>query len=193
MPSHDDPEGPGGPMLEAAAALAGYEFRHRAVALERGWRLCGPRAGERLMRLMILDDVAEARRRNDARAVAALELALRHLGRARPDRPGPAGGPRRDDGRLAHALGLDGTRAPWVRERVETHLAAMLRHFGLDLASARERFGPEMDAAEVRCAACAETGRCRRFLAGPSDAGGPSAFCPNAPLFGDLGRRLPPG
>ena len=76
-----------------------------------------------------------------------------------------------------------------MRERVETYLTAVLRHFGLDLAAARERFGPQMRMAETRCATCTEIGRCRRFLAGLAETGERSAFCPNAPPFEELRRR----
>jgi hypothetical protein len=78
-----------------------------------------------------------------------------------------------------------------VRERVEAYLAAMLRHFGLDRASVRERYRSEMQSAEMGCATCTETGRCRRFLAGVEGSGPPSAFCPNAALFAELRERSP--
>jgi hypothetical protein len=68
-------------------------------------------------------------------------------------------------------------------------MAAALHHFGIDHASARERFPTEVQVAEMCCATCAETRRCRRFLAGAEGAEAPPAFCPNAPLFDALGRR----
>ena len=43
------------------------------------------------------------------------------------------------------------------------------------------------------CAACAETGSCRRFLAGVPGAEPPTAFCPAAPLLDELGRKLRSG
>jgi Family of unknown function (DUF6455) len=70
------------------------------------------------------------------------------------------------------------------------NLPAMLHHFGIDLASAQERFGSEMRIARMCCAACTEASRCRRFLAGATEAGEPSDFCPNAPLLDVLGHGL---
>jgi hypothetical protein len=75
-----------------------------------------------------------------------------------------------------------------VRERVDAYLTAMLRRFGLDRGELQQRFRLELSAAEVRCATCAETGRCRRFLAGVAGSDTPPAFCPNAQLFGELQR-----
>src|SRR4051794_25582352 len=63
---------------------------------------------------------------------------------------------------------------PPIREHVDTCLPAMLHQFGIDLASAQERFGSEMRIARMCCAACTE-------------AGGPSDFCPNASLLDVLG------
>jgi hypothetical protein len=45
--------------------------------------------------------------------------------------------------------------------------------------------------AETRCAACRETERCRRFLAGLADEDAPQAFCPSAGLFEEMRRRCP--
>ena len=88
-----------------------------------------------------------------------------------------------------HALGFDATVAPWVRRRVEAYLTAMLRHFGLDYARLQSRFRLELLAAETRCAACRETTRCRRFLAGAAAGDTPQGFCPNASLFHEFERR----
>jgi Family of unknown function (DUF6455) len=66
-------------------------------------------------------------------------------------------------------------------------LRAMLHEHGLDLAGMRRRAWLELFAAEMRCAACAETRRCGLFLAGAADAS--EAFCPNAGLFRDLRER----
>jgi len=63
----------------------------------------------------------------------------------------------------------------------------MLHEHGLDLAGMRRRAWLELFAAEMRCAACAETRRCGLFLAGAADAS--EAFCPNAGLFRDLRER----
>ena len=71
----------------------------------------------------------------------------------------------------------------------DVYLTGMLGRFGLDRAAAEEHFGPEMQLVEMRCAACPETRRCRRFLVGAAGAEYPAAFCPNAPLFAELGRR----
>jgi hypothetical protein len=98
-----------------------------------------------------------------------------------------------DDGGddLMQAFGIDSTAAPWIRARVNVYLARMLRHFGLDPAWAQEHPRPEMQAAELRCAACTETRRCRRFLAGVTEGEQPAAFCPNAPLLKELARQSP--
>jgi phenylpyruvate tautomerase PptA (4-oxalocrotonate tautomerase family) len=76
-----------------------------------------------------------------------------------------------------------------VSARVEIQLATMLRRFGLDPVRERERSRLELMAAEVRCARCAETTRCRRFLLGEADE--PGEFCPNAGLFARLAPRRP--
>lgn len=85
------------------------------------------------------------------------------------------------------ALGFDAAVVPWVRDRVNAFMTAMLRDFGLDRARLGERARLELLAAETRCAACREVGRCRRFLAGAADDT-PQAFCPNARLFRELTR-----
>ena len=136
---------------------------------------------------MILDDIEAACRRGDARTAARLGLVLHRFVEDHHVQDDPAA-LRADGDHLARALRLDPAAARWVRERVDTYMAAMLRHFGFDHASARERFPAQVQAAEVCCAACAETARCRRFLVGEAGAEAPPAFCPNAPLFDALGR-----
>jgi hypothetical protein len=202
MLSYDDCLGLSELTPEEIAAIAKHEYLPEIVALEMGWCLCGTPEGKRLIRCMILDDIEDARRRGDVQEAAALRLVLRHFDEAHPARQGvaeahrPAGGaqdasgaPHEDGDHLAHALGLDTTAAPWVRERVDAYLTAMLHHFGLDRASVQKRFRAEMRMAEIRCATCTETGRCRRFLAGAAGSEAPSAFCPNAPLFKELRRH----
>ena len=105
-----------------------------------------------------------------------------------PD-PRTVGSGRTGGANTMRALGLDSSTAPWVRARVDSHLTAMLRHFGLDRRQVRERFRSELRAAQTRCAACTETARCRRFLAESTGSEAPSAFCPNAPLLSELLRR----
>jgi hypothetical protein len=93
--------------------------------------------------------------------------------------------------RRVRALGFaDAAVSPWVRARVDAFLPAMLQRLGLDPRRVRDRFPLELLAAETRCAACGETGRCRRFLAGAAGADPSPAFCPNAPLFCELVRGV---
>jgi Family of unknown function (DUF6455) len=191
MLTYDDCLGLSGLTQEEVAALARIRHLPEIIALEMGWGLCGTPEGRRAIRRMILVEIEEACRRGDARAAAGLGLVLHHFleGHCAQDRPvasPPAGG---DGGALMRALRLDPAAAPRLRERLDGHLAAMLRRFGLDRASVRERFPTEAQVAEMCCATCAETGRCARFLAGATGAEAPSAFCPNAPLFGELGRH----
>jgi hypothetical protein len=125
---------------------------------------------------MIEDDVAVARERGDSTEAARLNLVLREFG-------AKCATERTLEERV-QALGFDPAAASWVRRRVQTYLAAMGRTFGLEIARLRERLPLEFLAAETRCAACGETARCRRFLAG--GAGEPREFCANADLFEEL-------
>jgi hypothetical protein len=188
MLTYDDCLGLSELAPEEIAVVARHEHLPEIVALEMGWYLCGTPQGKGLIRRMILDDIGQANERGDTQAVAELKLVLRHFVQTRVDRDVPVT-PQDDGDRLTHALGLDTTAAPWVRERVEAYLAAMLRHFGLDPASVRERYRSELQSAEMHCATCTEIGRCRRFLAGVEGSEPPSAFCPNAVLFAELQER----
>jgi hypothetical protein len=186
---------------EQVAALAKHEHLPEIVALEMGWSLSGTPGGRQRIRCMILDNIEDACRRGDTRTAARLGLALHHFveahldldrhGRVEPGQEGSGvqdvkAAPHDDGDRLQRTLGLD---AALVRERVEVYLAAMLNRFGLDPASARERFPIQTQVAEMCCGACTETRRCRRFLAGLAGAEAPSAFCPNAPLLDGLRQR----
>jgi hypothetical protein len=186
------------------AAIAKHEHVPEIVALEMGWCLCASPEGKQVIRRMILDGIGQANERGDGRAAAELELVLRHFTGAQLDQYAPAeldrpvpdaqeamtASPtepsRGDCDHMIHGLGLDSTAAPWVRERVDTYLTAMLRHYGLDRASLQTCFRSEMHMAEMRCATCTEIGRCRRFLAGAAASDAPAGFCPNAQLFGEL-------
>ena len=172
---------------EEVAALARIRHLPEVVALEMGWSLCRTPEGKRAIRRMILDDVEAACRRGDARTAARLALVLHHFLEDHQVRDTPAES-QADGEYLARALRLGPMSARWVRESVDAYLAAMLRHFGLDHASARERFPTQMRAAEMCCATCAETRRCRRFLAGAEGTEAPSSFCPNAALLEALGQ-----
>jgi hypothetical protein len=168
---------------EEIAAIARHEHLPEIVALEMGACLCGTPEGRQLIRRMIIKDSEEACRRGDTRAAARLGLVLHHFIEAHRDKQEPS-------------VPWDPASAAvpsWVRERVDTSLAAMLHHFGIDRAAAQERFGPEMQIAEMCCAACPQTKRCRRFLTGVAGAEAPSAFCPNAPLLDELGRSVRAG
>jgi hypothetical protein len=212
MLTYDDCVGLSELTPEEITAIARHEHVPEIVALEMGWSLCATSKGQELIRRMILDDVERARERGDTRAATELQLVLHRFIEAHVDRPAPAAPSRHaagaadamgtgapptepvhdDDVEYAmRALGVDTTTAPWVRERVDAYLTAMLRHFGLDRACVRDRFRSEMVAAEMRCATCVETTRCRRFLAGLAGSEAPSAFCPNAQLFAELRERNP--
>ena len=190
MPTYNDCLGLSGLSQEEVSALARIRHLPEVVALEMGWDLCRTPEGADTIRRMILDDIGAACRRGDARAAAKLGLVLHHFleDHQVPDAPAE---PPADDDHLARALRLGPVAARWMREGVDTYMAGTLHHFGLDRVSARERFPTQMRAAELCCATCAETRRCRRFLAGVEGAEAPSAFCPNAPLFDELGRRGP--
>ena len=170
-----------GLTADEIAAIARHEHLPEIVALELGAHLAATHRGRRAVEAMIRDDVAVAREEGDAREAARLELVLREFS------SGHAGDA--SEGTLEQrilALGFDGETAPWVRQRVEAYLAAMGRAFGVELAGLRDRFPLELLAAETRCAACEETGRCRRFLAGAEDE--PREFCPNAAVYAELRR-----
>jgi hypothetical protein len=194
---------------EEIAAIARHEHLPEIVALELGAHLCTTLEGKGAIRRMILDDIEDARERGDMSAAASLELVLQHFVETRLDRPWPAQLDQPTDRveevampdatpahytleQRIHALGFDATVAPWVRRRVEAYLAAMVRHYGLDFPRLRDRFPLELLAAETRCAACQETRRCRRFLAGVPTGDAPHAFRSNASLFRELQRRNQP-
>src|SRR5271167_1108023 len=140
---------------EEIAAIAKHEHVPEIIALEMGSCLCETPEGKQLIQRMIFNDIEEACRRSDTRAAGKLGLVLHHFIETHLDRHGSA-----------KPRGEADTIAPWIRERVDVYLTAMLRHFGVDRASAQERFRPEMQIAEVCCAACTETGHCGAFLAG---------------------------
>jgi Family of unknown function (DUF6455) len=186
---------------EAIAAVARHEQIPDILALELGAQLCATREGQDAVKRMILDDIEDARDRGDTKVAAHLEQVLRHFVESAMDGPPPAplewstgaaetsreptDATARHDPleQRIHALGFDATSAPWVRRRVEAHLSAMVSRSGLDLQWLRDRFPLELLAAETRCAACQESPRCRRFLAGAAAIDGTDAFCPNAALF----------
>ena len=205
MLTYDDCLGLSDLSPEEVAAIARHKHLPEIVALEMGWCLCGIPEGRQMIRRMVLDDIEGACRRGDTRTAGRLGLVLHHLLGAHPDRHGPAeSGREADDARDASATPQDGCDRPahaprsdsvapaWLRECVDVRMAAMLRHFGLDRGSAQARFPMQMQAAAMCCAACIEARRCRRFLAGAAGAEAPSAFCPNAPLFGELGQSPHP-
>jgi Family of unknown function (DUF6455) len=179
MLSYEDCLGLSGLTPEEIAAVAKHEHLPEIVALELGSSLFGTSEGKQLVRRMIVDDIEDACRRGDTRTAGKLGVVLHRFIETHLDRHGPA----------AHGLDPDAPMAPCVRERVDAYLTAMLGHFGIDRAAAREHFRPEMQVAEMCCAACTESSRCRRFLAGAAEAEPPSAFCPNAPLFDELRGR----
>jgi len=161
---------------EEIAVIAQHEHLPDIVALEMGAVLHGTAAGRQLIRRMIIENSKAACQRGDTRTAVQLGLVLHHFIDIHLDRHEAAEQGRRED-----------AAAPPIPEHVDTYLPAMLHHFGMDLASAQERFGSEMRIARMCCAACTEASHCRRFLAGATEEGGPSDFCPNAPLLDVLG------
>jgi hypothetical protein len=209
MLTYDDCLGLGGLTPEEVAVIARHEHLPEIAALEAGSWLRRTLQGKQVIRRMILDGVEEACERGDTERAARLRLVLHHFVEPDAGRPAPAepvwhadggedatGTPhtrRFEDGveYPMRALGLDTTTALWVRDRVEGHLAAMLRHLGLDGAAVQERFPSEMTSARMRCAACPESRRCRHFLDGRDGGEDPSAFCPNARLFDRMSTARP--
>lgn len=187
MLTYNDCLGLSGLSQEEVSALARIRHLPEVVALEMGWSLCRTPEGAGTIRRMILDDIEAACRRGDARAAAKLGLVLHHFLEDHHVGDAPAE-PRAEGDHLACALRLGPMAARRAREGVDLYIGAMLRRFGLDHEAARERFPTEVRAAELCCAACPETRRCRRLLAGVEGAEAPSAFCPNAPLFDELGQ-----
>lgn len=185
MLTYNDCLGLSGLTQEEVSALARIKHLPEVVALEMGWNLCRTPEGAGTIRRMILDDIEAACRRGDARAAAKLGLVLHHFLEDHHVEDAPAE-PQAEGDHLARALRLGPMAARRAREGVDLYIGAMLRRFGLDHEAARERFPAEVRAAELCCAACSETRRCRRFLAGVEGAEAPSAFCPNAPLFDEL-------
>jgi hypothetical protein len=191
--TYEDCLGLSGLSPEEVAVIARHEHLPDIVALEMGWCLCGTADGERRFRHMILDDIEAACRHGDTRRAAWLGLVLHHFLGAHPASQG-AGGPSPRAGgaeeaacdRPSGGLRFDAVAAAWMREHADVYMPAMLGHFGLDAGQAEARFPTQMQVAAMCCAACAETRRCRRFLAGLAGAEAPAAFCPNAPLFAEL-------
>jgi hypothetical protein len=164
---------------EEIATIARHEHLPELVALELGANLARTSRGRRVIADMIRGDIAVAEEQGDPRESARLALILRQFLYG-----GTAG---EADGTLEQrirALGFDGDTAPWVQRRVEAYLTAMGRVLGVEIAGLQDHFPLEMLAAETRCAACAATSRCRRFLAGAADE--PREFCPNAEMLTHL-------
>ena len=209
MPGYDDRVGLCGLTLEEIETITSHERVPKGVAQAMQPCLCSTPEGKRVIRHVILADIEEAREHGNTQRVAVLarlhHFVVTHLRRAsRSDvsrhialtgeattTPDVVLSCTTTEQRI-HALGFDAAAARWVRRRVEAYLTAMLRHFGLGQADLRERYRLELLTAETRCAACRETDRCRRFLAGAAGSEAPSAFCPNAELFEELRRRDPP-
>lgn len=65
-------------------------------------------------------------------------------------------------------------------------LAKMIEHFGVDLDHATRNHWDALKHADGICAQCANTKRCRNWLACGSTNDAPRIFCPNAELFRDI-------
>ncbi len=87
------------------------------------------------------------------------------------------------------ALGIDEAAAAWRAERVRSFMTAMLRIHGLTPEQLRLEAPVELLAAETSCGTCAETARCRRFLAS-ANQDQPADFCPNTETFEAVGDDL---
>jgi len=124
---------------EEIAVIAEHEHLPDIVALEMGAVLHGTAAGRQLIRRMIIENSKAACRRGDTRTAAQLGLVLHHFIDTHLDRREAAEQGRRED-----------AATPPIREHVATCLPAMLHQFGIDLASAQERFGSEMRIARKR-------------------------------------------
>ena len=178
MLTYEDCVAMSGLTPEEIAAIAVHEHLPSIVALERGVQLCATCEGRQLVRRMILEDAEAACGRGDLQTAGRLGLVLHHFINLRLDR----------DAALRAATGQASLPA-WVRERLDEYFARMLQHLGLGRA-AQERFAPEMEVAQMCCAACTEIGRCRQFLDDAEDAETPVEFCPNAPLLEELGHSV---
>jgi hypothetical protein len=84
--------------------------------------------------------------------------------------------------RRLQALGIDEAAAAWRAQRVRSFMAAMLRGYELTPEQLGRVAPLELLAAETRCGTCAETARCRRFLAG-ANQDRPAEFCGNTETF----------
>lgn len=102
-------------------------------------------------------------------------------------KPMPAYG--EDLDRRLRALGANEDAARWRAERVRSFMAAMLRGYGLTPEQLGAAAPLELLAAETRCGGCAETARCRRYLAGANEDR-PAAFCPNTGTFEAVSAKL---
>ena len=64
---------------EEIAAIAQHEHIPEIIAVELGAYLIHTENGERLINAMILDDIAEYRRKGDSKGAERLELVLKHF------------------------------------------------------------------------------------------------------------------
>ena len=70
-------------------------------------------------------------------------------------------------------------------------MTAMMRRFDIDPAGAAPRYWGSLRDAQRTCSQCKKTRRCRRWLELGRLRDVPRRFCPNAPLFEEIGRTLP--
>lgn len=190
MLTYEDCLGMCGLTREEVAAIARHEHLPEILALELGARLYASAAGRASIERMIEADIADAHGRRDARAAAELEQVRHAFARgttsAAVGGTGTRGYPDSLERRLL-ALGFDVATAARVRQRIEAQLPGMLRAFGLAHDTLRGHDTLALLSIEARCAVCAATERCRRFLAdGDAAPDAPDVFCPNATLFHDL-------
>jgi len=92
MLTYDDCVGLCGLRPEEIDAIARHEHLPEIVALEMGACLAETPQGRRAVRRMILEDLHDAHRRGDTALAASLQLVLRHVADAHPDRPPPSRG-----------------------------------------------------------------------------------------------------
>ncbi len=89
-------------------------------------------------------------------------------------------------------IGPAGLRTIFIGHRRSRQLmAAMMNRFDIDPAGLAPRYWGSVKDAQRLCAQCKKTRRCRRWLELGRLRDVPRRFCPNAPLFEEIGQELP--
>ena len=179
MVTFEDCLGLCGLTVARIAAIARHEHLPEILALELGAHLYTTAQGRQQIRQSSECDLAAARKRGDRHAADELDIVLQSLGaiarsRRRPGATSPGAGSRpRCHVRRASAGGsLPRGHGPPFRPGP---------------GRLRKTHRLELLVADTRCAACRESERCGRFLAGTAQGDDPTLFCANAQLFLELG------